>query len=139
MYSHTKLIYSNQNRIIALSAISTKVSYSLIMLRYTYLTRYLLSIGISSIGVIILYFGIIHINLFFVYFSAALVGSGNTSLCLTFYMYLKHYPNGLLSTYIIGDYSGGIFVICVYFVVNFLKMPLEYVSFTTILLIPSSL
>ena len=95
-------------------------------LRYT--TRYVLGIVSCLFATIILYLGINSASLSAVLLSASLIGLGTIILYLTFMTYLKHYPSQYLSSYLIGDYGGGIIITLIYFLVEYLGFPFKFVT-----------
>lgn len=106
-------------------AIMTKVFYSVILLRFRYIPRYCIGIVASLVGVTFLYFGIETPSLVCVYLSAAFIAFGNVVLYLTSLAFLKHFPSEYLSTYLIGDYGGGMLITVVYFIFSHLSIPFE--------------
>ena len=116
----------------AFGGVLTKLLYSFVLLNLKYTTRYILGIVLCITSVIILYLGVVSLSLFAVVLSAFLIGIGTLVLYLTFMTYLKHYPTEYLSSYLIGDYGGGILITLIYFLIEYLKFPFQFVLFSKI-------
>ena len=116
-------------RIISIAATTTKICYPFFMTKYTFFSRYIVGIFITLTGVLFLYIGLCCVSLFLVYISAGFISMGNVILYLTYLTFMKHFPNGYLSTYLIGNYSGGMCVTLIYFGMRYIG-----VSFTSVIL-----
>ena len=57
------------------------------------------------------------------------MGFGTVIVYLTYLSFLKYFPIEYLSTYLIGDYSGGIFITLLYFLLEYLGAEFKDVNF----------
>ena len=105
----------------------TKIYYSLLLSNLNYQFRYILGIFFCISGVAFLYFAVNSLILFIHLLSSFFIGIGTILLFLTFLTYLKHYPTKYLSSYLIGDYGGGIFITILFFLIEYFGYSFKFV------------
>ena len=107
---------------------SFKLVYPAFLLYFGYIGRYLIGIFLTLTGVLFLVSGVYQKYLLYIYFSSAFIGAGNVILYLTMLSFLKHFPTKFLTTYLVGSYSGGVFITVLYFFLDHFHLVFHYVS-----------
>lgn len=109
-----------------------KIVYPKYLLKLTYHKRFIYANLVNLFGLLLLVIGIFQKSLILVYVSAFFIGVGVCFLFLIFMSFLAHFPDNYMSTYLIGDFCGGLFITFLYLSMHSLGVHFGYVgSFVT--------
>jgi len=83
------------------------------------------------VGVYFLFSSIHNVKLIYIFISAYLLTSGNVVLYMTYLSFLKHLPNDYMSSYLAGDYLGGMMITLLYLLLSSLGLKFKMVRMTS--------